>query len=90
MALGQVWTDTKISPSPGIDIRTVELVASRYTGYATPVHVMEVLLLLFLTSALDGSKESTSGPGGIGSQKNPNITIEWEADCAPEVVWMLW
>ena len=51
---------------------------------------MEVLLLLFLTSALDGSKESTSGPGGIGSQKNPNITIEWEADCAPEVVWMLW
>jgi hypothetical protein len=27
-----------ISPSPGFDPRTVQPVASRYTGYAIPVH----------------------------------------------------
>jgi hypothetical protein len=28
----------KISPSPGFDPRTVQLVASRYTDYAIPAH----------------------------------------------------
>jgi hypothetical protein len=31
-----VWTDAKISPPPGFDPRTVQLVASRYTDYAIP------------------------------------------------------
>jgi hypothetical protein len=35
---GRVW---KISPQPGFDPRTVQPVASRYTDYATPAHMLE-------------------------------------------------
>jgi hypothetical protein len=31
----------KISPPPGFDPRTVQLVASRYTDYAIPAHKKE-------------------------------------------------
>ena len=31
-----VWTARKISPLPGFDPRTVQLVASRYTDYVIP------------------------------------------------------
>ena len=33
---GRVW---KISPSPGYDPRTIQLVTNRYTDFAIPVHV---------------------------------------------------
>jgi hypothetical protein len=32
----------RISPPPGFDLRTVHLVASRYTDYAIPAHVINV------------------------------------------------
>ena len=35
---GQVW---KISPQPGFDPRTVQPVASRYTDYAIPAHIIQ-------------------------------------------------
>ena len=71
MAPGPVWMGTKISPLPGIDLRTVQPVATRYSGYATVVHEMEVLLPLFLTSALDGSEGLASRPGRIAREENP-------------------
>ena len=33
----------KISPPPGFDPRTVQLVASRYTDYAIPAHKMVIV-----------------------------------------------
>jgi hypothetical protein len=35
----------KISPSPGFDSRTVQLVASRYTDYAIPAHRLCLYLI---------------------------------------------
>jgi hypothetical protein len=32
----------KISPPPGFDPRTVQLVASRYIDYAMPAHMLEI------------------------------------------------
>jgi len=38
-APGPVWTDTENLAPPGVDPRTVQPVASRYTDYATrPTH----------------------------------------------------
>jgi hypothetical protein len=37
---GQVW---KISPPPEWDFRTVQPVASRYTDYAIPVHLLQTV-----------------------------------------------
>ena len=38
----------KISPPPGFDTRTVQPVASRYTGYAIPAPLLLLLLRYFL------------------------------------------
>jgi len=38
---GRIW---KISPPPGIDLRTVQPVASRYTEYTIPTHVYLITL----------------------------------------------
>jgi hypothetical protein len=37
-SLGRSGRVLKISPPPGFDPRTVQLVASRYTDYAIPAH----------------------------------------------------
>jgi len=41
--LGPVWTVRRISPLPGFDLRSVQLVASRYTDYALPAHGLFLL-----------------------------------------------
>jgi hypothetical protein len=38
LAFGPVWTRAENLPSPVLDSRIVQLVVSRYTDYAIPVH----------------------------------------------------
>ena len=40
----------KISPPPGLDLRTVHLVANRYTDYAIPVHLKQKVKINFAWS----------------------------------------
>ena len=43
---GSVWTGAEnLVPPPGIDLRTVKPVASRYTDYAIPALIPKPLLL---------------------------------------------
>jgi len=40
-----VWWVRKISPPPGFDLRTALPVASHYTDYAVPAHLLFLILL---------------------------------------------
>ena len=46
---GRVW---KTSPSPGLDPRTVQPVASRYTDYAIPAHFLHIVRNLRMQGAI--------------------------------------
>jgi hypothetical protein len=42
---GQVW---KVLPSLGLDPRTVQPIASRYTDYAVPTHLCSEVIIFFV------------------------------------------
>jgi hypothetical protein len=52
-APGAVWTGAKISPPPGFDPRTVQLVASRYTDWDIPAHLYYIFPVYMVV--LDGN-----------------------------------